>query len=114
MSQDYYQNQRISDAELENSRVAHKLENHQEDVEELKKTVKKLSIACKAMWQLLQETSDIPQWALDEKFKQIERESAERAATCPGCGRVRQKRMPNCFYCGTVFDLDISNRYFGI
>ncbi|MGK7911435.1 MAG: hypothetical protein AB4050_08120 [Synechococcus sp.] len=115
MSQDdFFERRRIADAELENARVTKKLENHQADVEELKKTVKKLSMTCKALWQLLQETSDIPQWAFEEKFEQIEQESAERAATCPGCSRVRQKRIPHCIYCGTPFDLDMSHRYFGI
>ena len=100
---DYYQNQRIAENQLDNLRNARQLEDSQEVLEELQKSVKQLSLVCKSLWELLLETSDLPEDALEDKLKQFQEESVEQSNTCLECGRIRQKRLPNCFYCGAAY-----------
>ena len=103
---DIRQNQRISSAQSENKRTARNVQESQESLEELRQSVKKLSVVCQAMWQLLQTTSGLSDQDLLETLQNIEQQNT--AQNCSKCGRVQQSKKPNCLYCGTAFPEETS------
>lgn len=103
---DIRQNQRISKAQTENKRTARTVQESQESIEELRQSVQKLSLACQAMWQLLQTNSGLSEQDLLEALQNIEDKNA--AQNCAKCGRVQQSKKPNCLYCGTPFPEEAS------
>ena len=97
---DLHQNRQIAQTQEENRQTARHLQESQESIAELQQSVKKLSLTCKALWQLLKATSGFSDRALIETLENLEQEIDE-VMDCPKCGRVWQKGKLTCLYCGS-------------
>ena len=97
---DLRQNHRIRQSEKDNRENARKLTESQESTEELKQSVQRLSLICHAMWNLIQEKTDLTDDDLLESISQVEQQLSS-AQDCPHCGRTQvRKHSSHCLYCG--------------
>jgi len=88
----------------------------QEAVRHLENRVDQLSFVCQAMWQLLQEHTDLDEQALLDRVHHLESQhdetQAEQANTqqmrekCPQCERTLNPRHDKCLYCGAGRPID--------
>ncbi len=76
-------------------------------VAELERRMDKLTMLCSAMWELLQERTDLTDDDLNERVMQIDLRDGQadgkvqkEVANCPKCGRVMSQRHVRCLYCG--------------
>ena len=87
------------------------------DVRELEDRIDKLTLACMAMWSLLQECTDLTEKDLIKKVEEIDLRDGVKdgkvtktVARCPKCERVMSPKHKRCLYCGhrelsqTAFD----------
>ena len=68
-----------------------------------------LTLACRAMWELLEEKTSLTHEDLFAKIREIDLadgvEDGKVAMTvkkCPSCGRTMSERHKKCLYCGAV------------
>ena len=86
-------------------------------VRELEERLDHLTLACMAVWSLLQETTKLTEEDLMERVKQIDLADGKQdgklklgVSKCAQCGRVMSQRHIRCLYCGadklntTAFD----------
>jgi predicted Zn-ribbon and HTH transcriptional regulator len=87
------------------------------NIRELEDRLDRLTLACMAMWSLLQEKTKLTEEDLMERVKQIDLADGQEdgklklgVSKCAGCGRVMARRHLRCLYCGadklnaTAFD----------
>jgi ribosomal protein L32 len=70
--------------------------------------IDRLVLICRAMWELLQERTDLTDADLAAKVREIDQRDgqtdgklkAPKTAACPSCGRPMALRNVKCLYCG--------------
>lgn len=79
----------------------------------LKQKVEKLMLITEAMWLILKETTKCTDEELKEKMRQLDLKDDKlevKASKCPKCGKILQKNMPSCIYCGTQNEQEVFSR----
>jgi ribosomal protein S27AE len=79
------------------------------DVRSLEERLDELSLACAAMWELLEEKTSLTHEDLFAKVREIDLRdgTADGKVTktvkkCPDCGRTMSTRHKKCLYCGAI------------
>jgi hypothetical protein len=79
-------------------------------VRDLKARVDKLEVIAEALWELLQENTNLSDTDMLEKVTQVDLKDGKYdhqkrkliAKKCSRCGRMSNKRHTQCLYCGEV------------
>lgn len=94
----------IVEEDMQRKRTADQLH---EDYIYLEHRVEKLTLICRAMWEILSETNDWDDARLFSKVKAIDRldgkvdgKISAKVVPCPECGHPVNTRHPMCVYCG--------------
>ena len=89
---------------LESRRTADQLH---EDYAHLEQRVERLTLICRAMWELLGKTNNWDDEKLFDRVKEIDARDGEidgkigaDMIKCPRCGHPVNTRHPRCVYCG--------------
>jgi hypothetical protein len=77
------------------------------DIEDLERRTEALTLACQALWEILQEELNLSEAAILKKMEEVDlrdgsldgRMSADVTA-CPGCQRSNKASRSQCLYCG--------------
>ncbi|GBC64143.1 hypothetical protein DENIS_5161 [Desulfonema ishimotonii] len=97
----------ISDTEMATRLMGSKAGDETVTVRQLAEKVEKLSLICRAMWDILQEHHNVTEADLLRKTDLLKGQAGE---TCDDCGRVISRAHGKCLYCGaearpgSVFD----------
>jgi len=66
-----------------------------------------ITLACQAMWELLQESQGLTNDQLQQKMEEVDLRDGKldgrmtpTVETCTKCGRKTSRRRTNCLYCG--------------
>lgn len=66
-----------------------------------------ITLACQAMWELLQESQGLTNEQLQQKMEEVDLRDGKLdgrispvVETCTQCGRKTSRRRSNCLYCG--------------
>ena len=77
------------------------------DLATLEQRFERLALACMAMWELLQERTDLGDEDLAERIREIDLRDGEADGKvtrtiqhCPKCDRTMSPRHNKCLYCG--------------
>ena len=101
ISREYFQNERIGRTRTGLGDVKH----HQEN---LRGEVEKLHLVVEAMWKLLKMRTGLSDKELVQMMNEVDaadgqldgKSTKDDISTCNGCGKVLQKGIPTCMYCG--------------
>lgn len=77
------------------------------DLEDLERRTESLTLACQALWEILQEELNLSNETILKKMQEVDlrdgvldgRVSVDVAA-CPSCQRSNKASRANCIYCG--------------
>ncbi|MFO7593516.1 MAG: zinc ribbon domain-containing protein [Pseudomonadota bacterium] len=77
------------------------------DIASLEEKIDALSLACHAMWEILQQKHGVTLTELESKIQELDLRDGKldgkldlRVKNCPDCGHKLSSRHRNCFYCG--------------
>jgi len=94
----------------EAARTAKSVEELRKDMDE---KIDRLALICRAMWELLRDSSSFSEEALQEKVTEVDLRDGIRDGKvtvppkkCPECGRTVSKRHRRCIYCGAESLMD--------
>lgn len=67
----------------------------------------RLTLACQAMWELIQEKTDLTEEDLNKKISEVDLRDgtpdgkiSRQVVDCPECGRPSNSRRTSCLFCG--------------
>jgi hypothetical protein len=100
---EYFQDQRISNAKSRIGDVRQSQENLQNEVH-------RLQLVVEALWELLRKHNGLTDQDLIKVMNQIDavdgrldgKSSRTEVTNCSGCGKVLEKGVPKCIYCGLL------------
>ena len=76
-------------------------------VKDLELRVDRMSLACQALWELLEQHTDMNEHMLQDKMSEIDLRDGSRdnkiamsVLVCPNCGRRSNSRRQLCIFCG--------------
>lgn len=76
-------------------------------VRDLEMRVDRMSLACQALWELLEQHTEMNEKQLHEKMSEIDLRDGNRdgkiamsVLVCPNCGRRSNSRRQMCIFCG--------------
>ena len=102
-----YQQTRIAGAEQIAESAEAKVDRCGRAVEDLRRQVERLSLACQAMWELLRGCSDLTEADLEMKILEIDGRDGcvdgkigVQPLDCPACGRKTSSKRDSCVMCG--------------
>jgi len=102
-----YQQTRIAGAERIAENAESKVDRFARKIEDLERHLERLSLACQAMWELLQECSDLKEEDIEKKVLEIDGRDGSvdgkitvRPIDCPSCGRKTSSKRSSCVMCG--------------
>lgn len=109
---DLFQQLQIRSIDSKASEAKIKSRSNEADLLSLEEKLDALSLACHAMWEILQEKHGITNEQLERKIESLDLRDgtldgklSNKITNCPDCGRKINERHKNCFYCGA----DITN-----
>ncbi len=77
------------------------------DIDHLEERIDALALVTHAMWELIEERTDITKRDLENKVEEIDLRDGKLDGKlssdithCPDCGHKLNKRRKNCFWCG--------------
>jgi hypothetical protein len=89
------------------------IDSSAELIRELQCNLDRLALVCRAMWALLQESTDLTEEDLLEKLKEIDHQDGKedgghkaRTRTCPQCSRPNKPNKTKCLYCGAELSFE--------
>lgn len=104
---DIYGQTKIRESHNKAVRAVLDLEELNIEFENLERRFSTLSLACHAMWEIIQEKLEVSTEDLLDRMEQIDlRDGAAdgqvgpRIRVCPKCGRKASRRHTKCIYCG--------------
>jgi hypothetical protein len=102
-----YQQTRIAGAERLAEGAESKADRAARTLEDLRRHVDRLSLACQAMWELLRECSDLKEEDLERKILEVDGRDGSvdgkmglQQLDCPACGRKTNSKRNSCIFCG--------------
>lgn len=94
-------------AEMSASRAEMKADRHAGQLDDTKRQVERLSLACQAMWELLREYSGMSEEHIEAKILEIDGRDgkvdgkiATLILTCSSCGNPTNSKRQYCVICG--------------
>jgi hypothetical protein len=95
------------DAEVGNARSA--ASDARDETRQLRRDVDRLTLACLAMWQIIQSQTNLTDedlarmmHDLDAADGRVDGRMSTEAGRCPKCDRPALKGKPTCMYCGAA------------
>ena len=80
----------------------------------LEKNMGRAMLICEALWELLQENTNLTEddlykkiYEVDSRDGVIDGQNKSTAKVCPNCDRKVSPRHQNCIYCGAIVDKSI-------
>lgn len=97
------------------SRLARNAENKAErvdtEVDEIRRHLDRLSLACQSMWELVRERTDLTEEDLERRILEVDGRDgrvdgkiSRQIADCPHCGHKTNTRRELCLMCGGKLD----------
>lgn len=104
---DLYQQGKINQATNKADRAKEKADLFQDEINDLKRKADALTIACQALWELVQSQSGLSDDVILGKIQEIDARDGSvdgkisvTLAMCPRCGRGSNAARKWCLYCG--------------
>jgi len=104
---DNYQPMRVGAAERAAESAEAKVERYAREFDNLQRHVDRLSLACQALWELIQSCSDLTEQDLEKKILEIDGRDgcvdgkmSAQVLDCPSCGRKTSSKRSSCVMCG--------------
>lgn len=76
-------------------------------LKELESRYDRLAIACQAMWELIQEKTELTEEDLNNKISEVDLRDgtsdgkiSRQVVDCPDCGRPSNSKRTSCLFCG--------------
>ena len=98
---------RVGAAERAAESAESKVDRYAKEVENLQRHVDRLSLACQALWELIQSASDLTEADLEKKILEIDGRDgcvdgkiSPQVLDCPSCGRKTSSKRSTCIMCG--------------
>ncbi len=102
-----YQQMSIAGAARTAESAESKVDQCVRTIEDLQRQVERLSLACQAMWELLQGCSDLTEEDLEKKMLEVDGRDGcvdgkigVQVVDCPACGRKTSSKRGTCVMCG--------------
>lgn len=106
---DLYQQQQIDEAQRKAQQAKNRSEISQQEIGDLQRKADALTIACQALWEIVQLRLGVDQTELLKKMQEIDgRDGAvdgkigHTLLACNKCKRKTSAKRSQCLYCGTV------------
>ena len=84
-----------------------RVNRHEIAIEELTRRVDRLSLACQALWELLEDQGGLTETMLHHKITEVDLRDGQRdnkiarsIIVCPQCGNRCNSRRKQCIFCG--------------
>lgn len=110
---DLHQQGRLRKHGREIDKAQRSLDSSLELIRELQGSVDRLALACRAMWALLREATDLTEEDLLEKLQEIGLQDGgedgrhkARTKGCPQCSRPNKANRTKCLYCGAEMPVE--------
>lgn len=110
---EFYQQRMIHNADARAGRAEVRAENVGRTLDRLEDKVDALALTCQALWELLEERTNLTENELMAKMNEIDLRDGRadgRMGTggqaCPKCGRTLSRRRHTCMYCGEAVGKD--------
>ena len=111
---DFFQTMQIRDTTRKADNAAIKSRRNENDIKYLEEKIDALSLVTHAMWELLQENTNVSLKQLESKIEEIDLRDGKldgklstEPTHCPDCGHKINKRHTNCFWCGTLIQKSV-------
>ena len=102
-----YQQTKITRAERTAEKAQTKADRHAGDIAHIKSHLDRLSLSCKAMWELLREHSHLTEDDIEKKIFEIDSRDGQAAGKiaiqflkCESCGKPTNPKRNSCVMCG--------------
>lgn len=107
-----YQNSlRISSAESAAERADSKARRAEQELDQLRRHVERMSLASQAMWELIRERTSLSEEDLEAKMLEVDGRDgvvdgkiSVRVQVCDSCGRNTNSRRDTCIMCGAPIE----------
>ncbi len=104
---DFHQQDRLRAHDTEINKAQRAADNSVDQIRDLQDAVERLALACRAMWELLRQSSGCTEEQLLDKVRELDlldgkKDGKLRAAAklCSQCSRPNNVRRAACLYCG--------------
>ena len=104
---DAYQSGQIAVAQAQAERADDRSKQLESELNDLRRRADALTIACQALWEIVQSKLGIEEQAILRKMQQIDLRDGQadgkismRPVPCPRCSRKSNSKRRNCVYCG--------------
>ena len=104
---DLLQQRQIGRAQQSANQAANSIDQTQEQLGELERTVQTLMLSCQAMWELLREKTNVTDEMLQQRMQEVDLRDGRRdgrmgshVSTCLSCSRPNNASRESCVYCG--------------
>jgi hypothetical protein len=104
---DLSQQSQVRQSVVAAAEAKHDAHTLRQELEALTRKVDGLTLACQALWELLRDTTGLPDKTVFEKMQEIDLRDGTldgkmgaRPVTCAHCGRTTNDHRKSCLYCG--------------
>lgn len=103
---DLLQQQQIRQLKKEATDTKHKTKDNVSAVRDLQDQVDRLTLVCRAMWEVVREHNNIAEHELTAMVQKIDLLDGQadgkykQGKQCTACNRIMNRRHTTCFYCG--------------
>ena len=105
----------IDDYQQHRLGLNHPISENTMDIDELRHRVELLTIACQALWEIVQQQTGMTELAMLQKMQEVDGRDGRldgKVTTgtqiCPVCSRPNNATSSNCMYCGAVLDTAVA------
>jgi hypothetical protein len=106
---DMRQDQGIREAQDAAAKSARHVQSTQQELDELRAAVDRLSLMNQALWELLRDRAELSDADLRAKADEVDRRDGradgrmgEAVAACPKCAKANVESRARCLYCGAT------------
>ncbi len=109
----FRQHRRCVDHTVEVGRAQRSADAAKRELHDLENFVERLSLTCRAMWELLRDSTDLTEDDLIAKVQDLDLQDGKAdgrlnktVADCPQCGRPNHPSRDTCLYCNAPLPKD--------
>ena len=103
-----HQHGKIAEASGKATRAQDRATQTRDHLWRVERRMERLSLACQAMWELLEERTDLTEAELLARMQEVDLRDGKadgkigrQVLECPSCGRKANTARAACLYCGT-------------